>query len=118
MTRKRILVGLAVFITALGGFVLYQLRGNPFDPLDRGKEVVAGEYLGKTKASIIQRYGPPSKEWAGHYGSPPTDYMEQHSPSVSLLYQRLTGTLYISLEKKDDDWICYSSHWMPNGAEF
>ena len=115
MTRKRILVGLAILITALGGFVLYELRGNPFDPLDRGKEPVSGQYLGKSKTFIIQKYGSPSKEWAGHYGKPPTDYIEEHSPSTTLLYERFTGTLYISFERKDDDWVCYSSYWLPNG---
>jgi hypothetical protein len=100
----------------LAAFAFYKLKGNPLDPIDRGKEPVANEYLGQSKTHIIQKYGSPTKEWSGHYGKPPVDYIKQHSPSVTMVYHRFTGTLYISFEWMDDDWVCYASHWVPNGV--
>jgi hypothetical protein len=93
----------------------YMYRGNPFDPIDRGKSVATDEYVGQTKASIVAQYGQPTCQWAGHYGQPPEDYVKQHDPAVSCTYTRATGALYISFEQKGGQWVCFSSHWVPNG---
>jgi hypothetical protein len=118
MTRKRILLGFGAIVIVLAGFGYYELIGNPFDPIDRGKLPIADEYLGKTKTFLIWKYGSPSKEWSGHYANPPTDYIEQHKPAITISYERFTGVLYVSFERKGDEWICFSSHWLPKGWAF
>jgi hypothetical protein len=105
---------LAVLLTSAAAAV-YILRGNPLDPLDRGREPVSDDYLGMSKAAFVGTYGPPSHQWEGHYGNPRLDYVQQHPGTVSLTYERWTGTLYLSFEEVDGEWRCFSSDWMPDG---
>src|SRR5476651_2482907 len=78
-----ILVVLAVTASVAAAVAVYMLRGNIFDPLDRGRRPFSGEYVDQTKASIVARHGPPSAEWQGHYGNPRADWARQHEPAVS-----------------------------------
>ncbi len=103
---------------AAAALAVYLYRGNPFDPIDRGKSPVADQYVGQTKAALIAQYGRPTHEWEGHYGNPSLAYAEQHDPAVTLTYVRSTGALYLSFERKGDEWVCFSSCWMPNGWAF
>jgi hypothetical protein len=86
---------------------------------DRGPEPVYGEYIGWTRTAIEAKHGPPSHEWQGHYG-PPVDeeYARKHDPAVTVIYERGDGTLYVSFEKKNGEWICFRSDWMPTGWVF
>jgi hypothetical protein len=115
MSYKRLAV---VFLAPLCGFGLYVALlscPNPFDPLDGGIDPSTGKFVGKTKASILRRFGEPSHQWEGHYGAPSWDYASQHSPAVTFMYERWTGIHYLSFELVDGEWVCFRSSWMPNG---
>jgi hypothetical protein len=119
MTRNRIFLGSVLFALAIAAAgAVYMLRGNILDPLDRGHWPFSGEYIGQTRASVVARYGPPSAEWQGHYGNPREDWAKNHEPAVSMDYKRLTGNLYLSFHQVNDEWICFSSDWMPDGWVF
>jgi hypothetical protein len=116
MRRKLIVAGLLFSVLVAAAAVVFYFRGNVFDPMDRGKWPVSGEYTGLTKESIVERYGPPAREWEGPYGLPPPEYIKQHSPMITIVYERWTGTLYLSLDKKRGEWICFRSDWVPVGC--
>lgn len=120
MSRKRILIAVvAIFVAFAAAVTIYAVRGNIFDPLDRGRSVVSGEFVGQKRAAIEAKYGPPSGECKGHYGNPGYEYEKQHDPAITLTYIRGGGSLYLSFEQnKQGEWVCFSSHWMPNGAVF
>ena len=105
-------------LTAGAALGVYLYWGNPFDPMERGRAPVAGEYVGQTKAAVIGRYGPPTREWSGCYGLAPADYVTKHDRAVTLIYERSTGRLYLSFDPVGGEWVCFSSDWMPNGCEF
>lgn len=116
LTGRRLVT---VAITALVVLALtVKFYRNPFDPLDSGRWPVHDEYHQETQDSIRSRFGPPSREWQGYYGCPPLDYANEHTPSTTMTYLRSTGTLYLSFEPWNGEWVCYTSHWMPNGWVF
>ena len=106
-------LGLAVLLA-----LTVKFYRNPFDPLDAGRWPVSGQYVGQTKTSLHDRFGPPSHEREGYYGNPEADYARQHSPSVTATYIRSTGVLHLGFESVDGVWVCYSSDWMPSGWGF
>lgn len=119
LTRRRIVIVVVAFLSCAAFLILTVIfYRNPFDPLDSGRQPVDGEYVRQTKESITGRFGPPSHEWEGYYGNPPLDYANAHSPSITTTYIRFTGTLFLSFEQVDAEWICYCSDWMPNGWVF
>jgi hypothetical protein len=118
MRRQRLLwwaLGGLVALSAGAALIVYLYWGNLFDPMERGRRVVASDYVGRTKASVTEEYGPPTREWNGCYGKPPPNYLKLHGQAVTLIYERFTGTLYLSFDPVDDEWVCFSSHWVPNG---
>jgi hypothetical protein len=119
LTRGRIII-LAVTIFGFGAFLtlFVMFYRNPLDTLDSGREPVTDQFVGQTKEAITGRFGSPSHEWEGCYGNPPVSYTEAHKPSITMTYKRCTGVLYLSFEQVGDNWVCYSSHWMPNGWAF
>lgn len=118
--RKRVLIAaFAVAAAIVAAATIYVVRGNIFDPLNRGRSVVSGEFVGQTRTTIEAKYGPPTNECKGHYGNPGYEYEKQHDPAITVTYVRGGGTLYLSFERnKQGEWVCFSSHWMPNGAVF
>jgi hypothetical protein len=106
-TQWTILAGILLGAIAYFAFHLGFMR-NPFDPLDAGTEPVSGQYVGQTRDAIERRFGAPSRVRAGHY------YMKDPS-AVTLLYERLSGTLYLSFQEVDGEWVCFSSDWVPKG---
>lgn len=116
--KRSLFVALVVAGVLLAGISIYAIRGNVFDPLDGGRTPVQGQFVGQTRAAIEAKYGKPTDEWTGHYGNPPVSYAEQHSPAISTTYQRFGGTLYLSFEPRQGEWVCFSSDWLPNGCVF
>jgi hypothetical protein len=119
LTSKRVVVvaGIAFSLTA---FLVLAVKfyWNPLDPLDSGRAVVFGEYVGQTRESILQRFGPPSHEGEGYYGKPEVKWTKAHSPAITMTYVRSTGVLYLSFEEADGTWTCFESAWMPDGSQF
>jgi hypothetical protein len=87
------------------------------DPLTRGG-APDDACVGQTLGGILQRFGPPSGRWAGHYASPAGGGARDRRPVFSLAYQRPSGTLYLAFHLVDDDWVCFNSTWLPGGEDF
>ena len=104
--------------TLLIVFLLLALSASWWRGANRNPEPVEGEYLNQRMAAIRDRFGPPSDEWEGHYGNRTDEYIKKHDPSVTMIYVRSAGTLYLSFERVNGEWVCYSSHWMPKGTVF
>jgi hypothetical protein len=118
-SRERILIAvIAVFVVFVAAVTICVVRGNIFDPLNRGWSVVVDDFVGQKKAAIEARHGKPSNEWAGYYGRQPIEFTKQHSLAISTACERGGGILYLSFEQKNGEWVCFKSHWMPNGAVF
>jgi hypothetical protein len=115
--RVWVLVGSAILLIG-AVFAVYLCCGKLFDPVNRGLAPVADEYVGQTKTSIFKQYGAPTHEWNGCYGNPSGDYAKKHDGAVTVVYQRSTGLLYLSFDRVGDEWVCFSSHWMPNSSMF
>jgi hypothetical protein len=81
-------------------------------------QLQAEKLYGQEKQAILKKFGKPTREWVGHYGRPPEDYLQNHKDAISVTYDYSDGKLYLSFEKRGDDWICFSSDWLPEGAEF
>jgi hypothetical protein len=111
-----VLLTLAAGVLIVAFYILH--ASSFFDPIDRGHDMVRSEYIGRTKASILEQYGPPTQESSGYYVPRNVQYTKQHEPAVSMTYVRARGVLYLAFEQKGDYWVCFSSTWMPNGMEF
>lgn len=75
-------------------------------------------FVGSTKQQIVQKLGNPTTQFAGHYGNPPSAWADQHPNCVTLVYQKPDGTLYVTIESKNGDWIGLCSQWLPKGGAF
>jgi hypothetical protein len=64
--------------------------------LEGGSELVSGQFIGHTEASIVERFGQPTHTWRGHYGNPPLSYRLKYLDAITTTYNRATGTLYLS----------------------
>jgi hypothetical protein len=92
------------------------------ESIDWGGPVIDGpafdwnrSFLGHTKAAVIHRFGPPSSSWNGSYGQ---DSSEGYDPAVTLVYRRHSGAMYLSFCLENDEWVCFSADWLPNGWAF
>jgi hypothetical protein len=74
----------------------------------------AQKYLGRTEDEIVAELGRPNYRWEGSYGLQPVRY----PGAWSLTFIQPKGTLYISVHKEDDRWVCFSASWLPEGARF
>jgi len=114
--RKRlifsVLAAVCIFLLVISTYFIW---GNIFDPLDGGRAPVPGRFVGQRKETMEATYGRPTSEWAGHFGAPDASYAELHSPAISTTYERLSGTLYLSYEQRQGEWVCFDSFWCPNG---
>jgi hypothetical protein len=117
-TRRLVIMTVTVLSLAAFFALTVKFYRNPFDPMDSGRSPVEGEYVHQTREAILSRFGTPSHQWQGYYGNPDLSYTSTHSPSITMTYIRPTGVLYLSFEEVNGEWICYSSHWMPDGWVF
>jgi hypothetical protein len=81
-------------------------------------EPVSGQFVGHTESAVVERFGPPSHRWRGHYAIPPLEYQLKYHDAVTLTYARPSGVLYLSFCREGGMLVCFSSDWMPNGWEF
>jgi hypothetical protein len=116
--RKTILFVAAVSAVGIVAIAVYLVRGNIFDPLNRGRSPVSGEFIDQSRKAIEAKFGPPSHECKGHYGAPPVFYTSQHDPAITVTYERGGGTLYLSFDQREGEWVCFRSDWMPTGWVF
>src|SRR5262245_29598167 len=123
------LVGLATLMLLVGGVHLVSLQKRVPPPIGDLPESVEGEkdgfsrtfedrFLGHTKESIIRRFGPPSVQFDGHYANPPFEYRWFFFDAVTLMYERPSGSLYLSFCYQKGQWVCFSADWLPTGAVF
>jgi hypothetical protein len=77
--------------------------GAPQESAEQRREVLPQENnVGQTKAALIQRFGPPSGGW------------REDASTMTILYKRSGGTLYLSFDKQQGEWICVRSNWVPD----
>jgi hypothetical protein len=86
--------------------------------VEDGPEPSSGRFVGHPEASIVERFGPSTARWQGHYGNPPMSYRRTYPDAVTVTYVRPMGTLYLSFCKEQGLLICFSSDWMPTGWVF
>ena len=75
-------------------------------------------YAGSTKQQIIAELGQPTTQFKGHYGLVPKWWVDAHPDCVTYEYERLNGTLYITVERRDAAWVGLCSQWLPAGGVF
>ena len=75
-------------------------------------------FVGSTKKQIIAKLGNPSGQFDGHYGLPNGVWARQHPNCVTLTFKKPGGTLYVTVEPKNGDWIGLCSQWLPAGGAF
>ncbi len=88
------------------------------DVFDGEKKPVQGTLAGHAESKILERFGPPSDRWDGHFGCPPYDYSRQYPDAVTAVYIRPSGTLYLSFCQQEGRSVCFSSCWLPKGWAF
>jgi hypothetical protein len=128
--RKRTAVALAVLAcVTLAGYLVVVWPSLMREPVDRpqgglpqavagGLESTSGQFIGHTEASIVERFGPPTHRWRGHYGAPPASYQRTYPDAITVTYEGQTGTLYLSFCKEQRRFVCFSSDWLPAGWAF
>jgi hypothetical protein len=75
-------------------------------------------FVGYTKADITERFGPPTDTWRGHYGRPRLSKVRTYPEAVTLVYQRASGSLYLSFCCEKGRWVCFSAQWMTKDSVF
>jgi hypothetical protein len=127
--RSRFLKYAAVPCLLFAGLLVYFITqvadsDGPVGPCQRlvidlaSPTIPQNSLVGKTEAEVLHIWGQPHKEWMGHYGNPPDDYITQNSPARTLMFRRWTGALYVSLKEQNGEWVCFSSDWLPKGWAF
>src|SRR5262245_36188325 len=128
--RRRIAVALAVLsCVALAGYLVAVWpsltresvgppRGELPQVVEGGSQPFSGQFVGHPESSIMERFGPPTHRWEGHYGAPPVSYQRTYTDAITVTYERPTGTLYLSFCKEQGRLVCFSSDWMPTGWVF
>jgi hypothetical protein len=88
-------------------------------PAATTKTAPADAYAGKTEVAVRATLGKPSREFAGHYGNPPTDFTDRFTGEVkTLVFKDSDGETYASFEKRGVGWVCICSSWLPHGSAF
>jgi hypothetical protein len=105
---------LALFLLALIGAFSGRLSERAPEPTHIWRDEIGQKYLGRTEDEIVAELGKPNYRWEGSYGLQPVRY----PGAWSMEFTQPKGSLYISVHKVDDRWICYSASWLPEGARF
>jgi hypothetical protein len=130
--RRRNRFGLVVLAALGAAIAIYlgaywpMLTRDPVGPpremlpssVEGGLEVIEGQFLGHTETDIVERFGPPSHRWEGHYGAPAIEIPRTYPDAITATYLRASGILYLSFCREGGQLVCFSSHWMPEGAVF
>jgi hypothetical protein len=118
-TRRR---ALAVLLPLAGAALsLYLVEAWPYlirDPAGPPAGELPRSVEGTTEAVIMERFGPPSHRWHGHYAAPPVGYRRVYPDAVTVTYVRPTGVLYLSFCEERGQGVCFTSHWIPEGWVF
>jgi hypothetical protein len=75
-------------------------------------------FIGHTEASIIERFGPPTDTWKGHYGLPRMRERQAYPEAVTHVYQRPSGRMYLSYCREKGKSVCFSATWLSEGSMF
>jgi hypothetical protein len=84
-------------------------------PIGQWSDVKEQTYVGRTEDEIVAEWGKPDNRWEGHYGLPPVDYVNRYPHAWTLVFDRPKGSLYVSIHKVDDRWVCFRAAWLPKG---
>jgi hypothetical protein len=76
--------------------------------------------IGHKKADIIAKFGPPSAEWKGGFGSIHSrHFWERYGACITLLYERRrAGGFYLLFREQDGEWLCLGGSWLAKGWVF
>jgi hypothetical protein len=114
ITRRRVLRRVALLLVLAAIAILtYRNDWAPaiVPPADNA-------YVGLTKQQIIARLGTPDSQCPGPYGNPPLQWAKQYMPCETLIYSKWDGTLYMSVCRKNGQWVCFCSNWLIKGGAF
>jgi hypothetical protein len=112
-------VALAWYFVAVLPILMREPVGQPRGALPQavegGSEPTSGQFVGHHETSIVERFGPPSWRWEGHYGAPAESYERIYPDAITMTYERKTGTLFLSFCKERGRLVCFRSDWFPVG---
>jgi hypothetical protein len=116
--RKMCLTYIAIFVGVIIGVCLFACYQQMVDPLAdlANSGYLSGTHVGQKKGDLLRRFGQPSDEKPGIPRHPAVEFTQAHPTAVTLIYYRSTGVLYLTFEKIDDEWICFSSDWYSNNC--
>jgi hypothetical protein len=82
--------------------------------------VISNALVGKRESEIVTQYGRPSSDHVGY-----TSLGFGERPPIppggvrTLIFKRADGgTLWVWLNERDSDWICFESCWFGDGVMF
>ena len=129
-TRKRVVFGLLLLGCVVGVLCCVYFwpmltreaigppKGALPDSIEGGNDPVSGQWVGHVETDVVERFGPPSHRWSGHYAAPPVEYKRRYPDAVTLTYIRPAGILYLSFCRENGRLVCFSSDWLPEGWVF
>jgi len=75
--------------------------------------------VGRREAAVLAQLGPPSREWAAHYGNPPDTYTAKFTGEIrSAVFKKRGGEVYVTFEKRGGVWYAISNAWLREGWDF
>ena len=89
-----------------------------FDVIEFDEHHLRRHLLGHSEARVVERYGRPSQSFDGHYGMPDLTVQREYSDATSAVYERASGSLYLSYCKQDGKMVWFSAFWLPKGGVF
>ena len=111
-TRVTLVVALLALIT---GFIARaKLTGSTPGIVPPARD----SYVGQPEDEVLRRLGPPSGTFDGHYGLVSMEHAKRYDPARTHTYVYPLGTLYVSVYRTDNAWVCFSSDWLPVGAAY
>ncbi len=100
------------------------LRAVPFlrpdDPQRLKRAMSHDGYVGQTEAQLRAAFGWPADDQEGYHplGLRGPAAPLAGGPIRTTVYETKTGSLWVWLERRGGNWICFESEWVPNGTDF
>lgn len=122
--RWRIAGGVAIFLAgcvtgclvALWPWMTRPPVGPPVGPmpqtLDGGLNPQQGDFVGFSETEIVERFGPPTHRWKGHFGLRSDS---EYPDAITATYILPAGILFLSFCEEGGRLVCFTSVWQPDG---
>ena len=75
-------------------------------------------FRGLYQTKIDQHFGPPAREWWGHYGNPPEELQEKYPRVKSSFYDLPDRDLYVTWVLRSYNFLAIRSDFVPKGTVF